>query len=83
LSSLVGAGRDNGLGWTLTLIDTLLHEYGGLRFMDVLHLHLARAFALYSAIAARYGHAPAGPTYEEAALLAELDARHPPTVWQA
>jgi hypothetical protein len=68
----VSAGRDNGLGWALTLIDTLLHEYGGLNFMDALHLHLARAFALYAAICARYDQAPAGPTYEEAALLARL-----------
>ena len=87
LSALVGAGRDNGLGWTLTLIDTLLHEYGGLGLVDVLRLHLARAFALYAAIAARYGHAPAGPTYEEAELLAGLEARRiqptPEPVWQA
>ncbi len=89
MSALVGAGRDNGLGWTLTLIDTLLHEYGGFKFMDALHLQLARAFALYAAIAARYDHAPAGPTYEEAALLAELANRPPRTTpntdpaWQA
>jgi hypothetical protein len=42
--------------------------------MDVLHLHLARAFALYAAIAARYDVEPSGPTYEEQAMLAELDA---------
>jgi hypothetical protein len=85
LSELVGTGRDNGLGWTLTLVDTLLHEYGGLKLMDALRLHLARAFALYAAIAARYDHAPAGPTYEEAALLAQLGDRRLPAkpAWQA
>ena len=87
MSALVGNGRDNGLGWTLTLVDTLLHEYGGFKFMDALHFHLARAFALYAAVAARYDQAPAGPTYEEAALLAELERRRSqPTTdpaWQA
>jgi hypothetical protein len=43
--------------------------------MDALRLHLARAFALYAAIAARYDHEPTGPTYEEAALLDELSAK--------
>ena len=46
---------------------------------------MAEAFAFYAAIGARYDHAPSGPTYEEAAMIAELEERkkqNDPT-WQA
>ena len=66
-------GKPSGLGWVLTIIDTLCHEYSWP--IDVaLRCSLARAFALYSAVSARYGNECAGPSYEEQEMIAELEA---------
>jgi len=57
----------------LTVADALLSEYGW--SLDyVLHdLPLQQAFALYAAIAARYGGADSGPTFEDLDLIDDLE----------
>ena len=82
---LVSTGKDNGLGWLLTLVDTLLAEYGGYTLKTVRHIHLGQAFALYAAIGARYDHEPTGPTYDEAEMIRELEERKKAAdpAWQA
>ncbi|HRI83369.1 MAG TPA: hypothetical protein PLF88_13075 [Opitutaceae bacterium] len=66
--------ENNGLGWILTLTDTLMHEYGWLIDYTLWQVRLPVAFALYAAIAARYGNKPAGPTYLDREILDALQA---------
>lgn len=53
-------------------MDTLLHEYGWTLEYLLWQVRLAVAFALYAAIAARYGNKPAGPTYLDREILEAL-----------
>jgi hypothetical protein len=48
-----------------------MHEYGW-TVSYTLRLPLVQAFALYTAIAARYDNEPAGPTYREQELIDAL-----------
>ncbi|MBI5770854.1 MAG: hypothetical protein HZA93_23960 [Verrucomicrobia bacterium] len=56
----------------LTLLDTLMHEYGWTIQHTLWRVPLAQALALYAAIDARYGNDPAGPNYIEQELTAAL-----------
>ena len=69
----------------LTLVDTLLSEYGGYTLATVRHILLAEAFALYAAIGARYGQDGSGPNYEEAEMIAGLTEKKKggEPAWQA
>lgn len=58
----------------LTLLDTMMHEYGWHLEYALWRVPLATAFALYAAIDARYGNDPKGPTYLEREMLAALGA---------
>lgn len=66
--------KTNGLGWVLTLLDTLMHEYGWKIRYTLWRVPLGTAFALYAAIGARYGNDPSGPTYVEQEMLAALES---------
>lgn len=72
------AESDNGLGWGLTLLDTMLHEYAGgfsrRAIADALDVPLQQCFALYAAAASRHGNKPAGPSYKDRALMRALSA---------
>ena len=52
-----------------------MSEYGFSLDYVLFSLPLQQAFALFAAIAARYGNEPKGPTFEELDLLDALD-RH-------
>jgi len=54
-----------------------MHEYGW-TISHTLAVPLAQAFALYAAIAVRYGNDFAGPSYFERQLLAAVKAAAPP-----
>ncbi|PTY03896.1 hypothetical protein DB346_03010 [Verrucomicrobia bacterium LW23] len=61
----------NGLGWALTLLDTLCSEYGWTAEY-VLRMHIAKAFCLYAACCARHGRPPRGPKYADMDMLDAL-----------
>lgn len=69
------------MGWVITLLDTLMSEYGwtieyttGLRIGEPggSGCSMAMALALYSAASLRYGNEPAGPTYRDREILAGI-----------
>lgn len=56
----------------LTLLDTMMHEYGWRLDYTLWRVPLATAFALYAAIDARYGNDPKGPTYADREVIEAL-----------
>ncbi len=64
-----GPEKTSGLGWTLTLLDVLLSEYGWPMEFVLFRLPISQAFALHTAVAARYGVESSGPTYTHLAML--------------
>lgn len=60
----------------LTLLDTLLHEYGW-SIEYTMEIPLSQAYALYAAIDARYGNEPKGPSYKDRELIKALLAAGP------
>jgi dipeptide/tripeptide permease len=61
----------------LTLLDTLMHEYGWSLEYALWQVALATGFALYAAIDARYGNDPKGPTYVEREMIEALEKVSP------
>lgn len=57
----------------LTLLDTLMHEYGWTIEYTLWGASLAIELALYAAIDARYGNEAKGPNYVEQAMIEELN----------
>lgn len=62
----------------LTVADAILSEYGWSLDYVLFELPVVQAFALYAAIAARYGNDQSTPTFDELDLLDDLDAHGMP-----
>jgi len=66
--------RSNGLGWGLTLLDTLMSEYPGYTRRTAMREHLSIAFLLYAACCARHDRPPRGPSYADMDMLDAIRA---------
>lgn len=67
--------RGNGMGWYLTLVDTICKEYGAVKPTEIkLRMPLAEAFGYYAVIASRRSGGEGTPTFEALELIDALEA---------